>query len=548
MQPTQQKTRARLRVILGAIAALTVGAAAPLAVPPAAQADTNVSVAIEAIAVGEDIVGGTLRYDPAKHKSGTPYQIGYEGRLDMGMVWTNYKAARSVFVFKKILEGNTAAEAQALWGAKTLEGSFEINFTIDPSVVSVDPSFISPEAVQKRYEEGNPGTPFTQYMKATDVSYDPNSGEFRARFQLQQNGTPGVLAGDIDQPAAQPKSLRITSPHEAFHIMPDDFVPGRSFTATSPQISGSVTIAAMYLPQLPINFSGTAGPVSLEMVNTHAASYAFESATPTLSLPATVTALLPNDGARYADGETATPVTPSTTGVEADGGRWVFDGWDVPSVTIAGHDVRFTGRWHFEGTIPDASLAIALDADPAPGSIVHANDTITYRLTAKNTGKAALTDVALTNELSGVLLKGTKMLGAAETTAGKAPDRNGSTLTWEGALNAGESVTITYRVAVGTDLPDEAVLRNRLTSTATNPRNPMSPLVTPVCENSPGPECEVTHTVERAAAPLPPRTKKAPEKTLAATGSSLTGMFAGVFALSAVVAGAALIGTRRTRS
>ena len=82
------------------------------------------------------------------------------------------------------------------------------------------------------------------------------------------------------------------------------------------------------------------------------ATYEFVSADPNRSLPAEVTALLPNDATEYADGDTVQSVQPAKKTVEASDGTWKFLKYDADSKTIAGADVKFTGTWTFEARRP----------------------------------------------------------------------------------------------------------------------------------------------------------------------------------------------------
>ena len=91
-------------------------------------------------------------------------------------------------------------------------------------------------------------------------------------------------------------------------------------------------------------------------------TYEFVSADPNRSLPAEVTALLPNDATEYADGAAVQAVQPAKKTVEASDGTWKFLKYDADSKTIAGADVKFTGTWTFEARRPQGP------ATPPPSS------------------------------------------------------------------------------------------------------------------------------------------------------------------------------------
>jgi pilin isopeptide linkage protein/uncharacterized repeat protein (TIGR01451 family)/fimbrial isopeptide formation D2 family protein/LPXTG-motif cell wall-anchored protein len=88
---------------------------------------------------------------------------------------------------------------------------------------------------------------------------------------------------------------------------------------------------------------------------------------------------------------------------------------------------------------------LAKSADPASGSAVSPGDTITYTLTATNTGPAPLTGARATDDLAGVLDNAT--LGSLAP--GLTLAANGTTLLWAiPALAVGETTTVSYTVTV----------------------------------------------------------------------------------------------------
>ncbi|MCC6436829.1 MAG: DUF11 domain-containing protein, partial [Acidimicrobiales bacterium] len=82
-------------------------------------------------------------------------------------------------------------------------------------------------------------------------------------------------------------------------------------------------------------------------------------------------------------------------------------------------------------------------SDPASGAVVAPGDTITYTLTATNTGAAPVTGATATDDLSGVLAAAAVRLDSAELS------RTGTTLTWAiPALAPGQTRTVTYSAEV----------------------------------------------------------------------------------------------------
>lgn len=86
---------------------------------------------------------------------------------------------------------------------------------------------------------------------------------------------------------------------------------------------------------------------------TYSVTYSFKSGTSEKSLPAEVTALLPESTSGHTNGENITPAQPSKTSVDIkdkDGkklGTWNFAGWSPTSATINNADVSFVGTWNF---------------------------------------------------------------------------------------------------------------------------------------------------------------------------------------------------------
>ena len=96
------------------------------------------------------------------------------------------------------------------------------------------------------------------------------------------------------------------------------------------------------------------------------ATYEFVIADPNRSLPAEVTALLPNDATEYADGAAVQAVQPAKKTVEASDGTWKFLKYDADSKTIAGSDVKFTGTWTFEARRPQGPTPPPSSSDSTP--------------------------------------------------------------------------------------------------------------------------------------------------------------------------------------
>ncbi|MEK2492765.1 hypothetical protein WN990_24750 [Kitasatospora purpeofusca] len=150
--------------------------------------------------------------------------------------------------------------------------------------------------------------------------------------------------------------------------------------------------------------------------------------------------------------------------------------------------------------VPTPSLKVAKTATPAnpkPG------DTVTYAITATNTGTGTYPGVALTDDLTGVL-KGADYTGTATAADGNGnplapPVYNAPTLSWTGDIAAGATVVVSYRVKVKNPVPaDGTTLKNAVTTNVPGVCPPGS--TDPACTTvTPLPRLEIAKT----AAPNP---------------------------------------------
>ncbi|MCL2785453.1 MAG: hypothetical protein FWD55_08500, partial [Propionibacteriaceae bacterium] len=142
-------------------------------------------------------------------------------------------------------------------------------------------------------------------------------------------------------------------------------------------------------------------------------------------------------------------------------------------------------------------LLISKSADPASGSMVFAGQEITYTLTGKNSGDTDLRPVVLTDNLAGVLSHADYVVGSATALIDgnpvALPVLSGTTLTWSGTLTATQSVTVTYRVKVHSDVQPSDHLVNRLTGRGEDPDEPGTE-VPGICIEGEEEECSTTHT------------------------------------------------------
>ncbi|GLU90300.1 hypothetical protein [Agromyces sp. NBRC 114283] len=124
--------------------------------------------------------------------------------------------------------------------------------------------------------------------------------------------------------------------------------------------------------------------------------------------------------------------------------------------------------------VPVPGFELAKSADPVSGTEVHPGGTITYTVTGENTGQTRLDPVDVVDDLGAVLDHAT-MAGAPtariDGTPTTAPTLDGTALRWRGALEPGQTVTITYSVTVSADAAGER-LENRASGTAAPPGGP----------------------------------------------------------------------------
>ncbi|WP_235201492.1 DUF7927 domain-containing protein [Microbacterium sp. CH12i] len=124
-----------------------------------------------------------------------------------------------------------------------------------------------------------------------------------------------------------------------------------------------------------------------------------------------------------------------------------------------------------EHPVNEPGFTFSKSVDPTSGTAVDPGQVLTYTLTGTNTGETALNPVDIADDLSGVLEFATYNGDAAATINGAdaaSPAIDGDALTWSGALQVGEGVTVTYSVTVGPDAVGE-VLQNSATGTAAPP-------------------------------------------------------------------------------
>lgn len=98
-------------------------------------------------------------------------------------------------------------------------------------------------------------------------------------------------------------------------------------------------------------------------------------------------------------------------------------------------------------SVPGADLKQWKTSDPAPGSILHAGDEVTYTLHFRNDGQTAAT-VDNTDDLSRVLDDAELIAEPVASAEGLTATRNGETISVAGSVPVGETITVSYTVMV----------------------------------------------------------------------------------------------------
>lgn len=125
--------------------------------------------------------------------------------------------------------------------------------------------------------------------------------------------------------------------------------------------------------------------------NKYKATYEFYSGTEGRILPKEILNMLPNDNAKYVDGDEVIAKEPVAKVVETSEGRWTFVGYDKDKVVISGGDVNFKGKWIFKLTKPTPSTP----SIPTPPSTKSTQQTKNLPNTGEVATNSVLTGIAL---------------------------------------------------------------------------------------------------------------------------------------------------------
>ena len=148
--------------------------------------------------------------------------------------------------------------------------------------------------------------------------------------------------------------------------------------------------------------------------NKYKATYEFYSGTEGRILPKEILNMLPNDNAKYVDGDEVIAKEPVAKVVETSEGRWTFVGYDKDKVVISGGDVNFKGKWIFKSTKstpstppiptpPSTKPTLPTPPIPTPPST---KSTPTIKLTQQTKNLPNTGGVATNSVLTGIALTG----------------------------------------------------------------------------------------------------------------------------------------------
>lgn len=179
------------------------------------------------------------------------YDVQLGGTLDMKKVWSNYDAFKMAYILKNGKEA---------FRSKALVGSYDYTFTINTDVVTVNEDILlSTDAWQEAFETGSGAAAagFFNFMKCSNVSYNPANGEVRVTFTINENGTGQVKVASIeDNAGSKPQKIFAYSPEGAMVVKNENFKKGASVFVGKATFRGEIDMAPWMALIFPIRFEG----------------------------------------------------------------------------------------------------------------------------------------------------------------------------------------------------------------------------------------------------------------------------------------------------
>ncbi|QNN49486.1 DUF11 domain-containing protein [Phycicoccus endophyticus] len=220
------------------------------------------------------------------------------------------------------------------------------------------------------------------------------------------------------------------------------------------------------------------------------------------------------------DRANTTPQTDGTAGVDSAGG---VHGWEAGGNSWGNEriidDWTFTPLEYGTGELAVGGRCLALEKTSDADEDTRVGDTVTYTVTATNTGDTDYTDAepaTVTDDLSGVLDDATYDGDATSDVDGELT-YDEPKLSWTGALPAGESVTLTYTTTV-TGAGDGSV---RNVAYGGSPDDE-TPACDPPTDAGSDPDTGVPCAETEALLPSLSVTKSADTDTVSAVGQTVT--------------------------
>lgn len=234
-----------------------------------AETVVNVPMTVKAESLGSDInESQEMYYNYYRNDDSYPYRLSYSAQLEMASICQNYRTVRSFAIFNdQFSNGMTKAQAVAKWQSRRMRGSWNIEFEINQDVQEIRSNFLTKEGFQARLLELNDNE-LIKYFKVTNLVVDENSNKISVTFELYHNDSEGVKIldsetdNDINNLAS---SLIFSTPTEGIVITQSNFVPGTTVGVKNISVNGSITLEALFIPQLPIVYSSTLYDINVDL-------------------------------------------------------------------------------------------------------------------------------------------------------------------------------------------------------------------------------------------------------------------------------------------
>lgn len=149
----------------------------------------------------------------------------------------------------------------------------------------------------------------------------------------------GEVTGNFEAVAVSPKKLIDGNPHDKQEFSFDwEAIQDKQLPVTK-ENGQDFKLNGQDVPTISL---------TLKIMNMYEVSYEFNSSSVENVLPDEVRNLLPNAEKDKKPGDVVIPKMPKETSVSANGGLWIFKGYNSKKETVVDRDVTFVGTWEFE--------------------------------------------------------------------------------------------------------------------------------------------------------------------------------------------------------